>query len=419
MVRITQFLPALAALTRPTLSTPVDPPPLNIDLINWWTKNIFICPLWRGDLPVGFRDLAGSICYNSQTKTYTHGTVTTRLYQIPGAWQQDDRYSEIINGAGSAIQKGLATFGSFVSQPLAINIGFAWGGLGDRVQIDSDNSGVKSPCYILINYPPSWVDIPLQALQKDIIQRMYQCVEQFHKPTVTTLTEANEWWRLGIARYFDGLSYPAKPAFHTYGLYPEEYHYGITLYQNDDAASLFFHFAQQQGWTPSDVNTWMKGHANKATYDQERTILSADTKITSGLWHKFILASIDGTIKYPNGQKITNTQGGPPKRTHSAVVDLTVGQNWSKTVSVSSFKGNTQVITFKAGQTLKVSMDPIVGVEWSIRKVGTTAWNSGDRARTVNVVVPAGANVKYEIALSSTVASAGSDYPRVLVKRSA
>ena len=166
-------------------------------MINWWTKNIFVCPLWRGELPVGFRDLAVSICYNSQTKTYTHGTVTTRLYQIPGAWQQDGRYSEIVNGAGAAVQKGLATFGSLVSQPLAINIGFASGGLGDRVQIDSDNSGVKSPCYILINYPPSWVDMPLQALQKDIIQRMYQCVEQFHKPTVTAVTEATEWYSSG------------------------------------------------------------------------------------------------------------------------------------------------------------------------------------------------------------------------------
>ncbi|KAK5655186.1 hypothetical protein OQA88_6085 [Cercophora sp. LCS_1] len=406
---------ATAALAASALSSPVDLPPIEFDFVDWWIKQSFACPLWKGELPIGFRDLAGSTCSNILTKTFIQGTMTTRLYQIPGAWQSDARYSSIVNGAGEAIKKGLATFNSFAG-PLTINIGFAWGGLGDRVQIDDDNTDVRDPCYILINYPASWVEIPLVALQKDIIMRMYQCVEQYHKPGITTWTDGNEWWRRGIARYVDGLSYPANSAMMTWGKYPEEYHYGIPLYQNEETAALFFHFAQQAGWSPGDVNNWMKGHANKVKYDEERRALSTDPKITSSLWHKFILASVDGAIKYASGQKIGNTQGGPPKKTY-AVVALANGQNWSKTVSIPAFMGGSHVFPVKGGQTVRVSMETEPGVEWSIRKVGTAAWGSGDRARSVDVSVPAGSDANYEIVVSSTRDDAGSYYGKVKMAR--
>ncbi|KAM7183196.1 hypothetical protein V8F20_012710 [Naviculisporaceae sp. PSN 640] len=433
MVRLSLLIPLFTILSSPVLSAPLNitfPLP-DFDLVDWWLKNVFICPLWKGPLPNGFQDLAGSICYNSETKTYTRGTVTARLYQVPGAWQEDKRYTEITNGVGAAIQKGLVSISPLIptTSTLTINIGFLWGGLGERVQIDSDNSGQTSPCFIIINYPPEWVDIPLRAIQKDVIQRMYQCVEQFYRPSVTTFTEANEWWRRGIARYFDGLSYPtasgqAAADFLTRGLYPEEYSWGITLYQNDDAAALFFHWADQLGgWSPADVNNWMRGHANKALYDEERTSLAADTKITSMVWHKFVLANIDQTIKYPtNGQKIGNTNGGVPKRTHNGVISIaSVGGKTSHTVSVDSFKGNIQVFTFKAGQSFSLSVEKIDGVEWSIRKVGSGVygWNSGDRGRSVSVVVPAGADVKWEIALSSTAKGGGGEYPKVSFTRTA
>ncbi|KAM7186460.1 hypothetical protein V8F33_011783 [Rhypophila sp. PSN 637] len=309
---------------------------------------------------------------------------------------------------------------------LQINIGFMPHGLGERVQIDYDNSGAKSPCYILIIYPAEWNDVPLLAIQKDIIMKMYQCVEQFHRPTVTRFTEANEWWRLGIARYMDGLSYPAKATteFLTNGLYPEEYSWGLTLYQNDEAAALFWHFVDQlAGWTSTDVNQWMIGHANKATYDEERVSLAGDAKITSGLWHRFVLANIDGTVKYPGGQKIGNTNGGVPKRTHSNVVSVSaVGGTWRASVEIDSFKGKIWVFTFKAGQSFSLTVERIDGVEWSIRKVGSgsAGWNSGDRGRTVSVVVPAGgADGKWEIALSSTANGGGGEYPKVYVTRTA
>lgn len=416
MVRASRLWTA-AAIVAGAVSSPVDilPFPIEIDLLDWWTKQAFACPLWKGTLPNGFRDLEGSTCSNIWTKTFKQGSITTRLYQIPGAWQSDSRYDSIVNGAVEAIKKGLATFGSFAG-PLTINIGFAWGGLGDRVHIDDDNTGVKDPCYILINYPADWIKIPLVALQKDIIMRMYQCVEQFHKPSVTTWTDGNEWWRRGIARYFDGLSYPGKTDMVSWGEYPEEYHYGIPLYQNEEASALFFHFAQQSGWTPSDVNNWMKGHANKVSYDEERTALSVDAKITSSLWHRFILASIDGTIKYPSGQKISNTNKGPPKDTYTAL-ELANGQNWSKTIKIPAFKGSSHVFPIKAGQSLRVSMETEPGVEWSIRKVGAVAWGSGDRGRSVDISVPAGATVSYEIAVTSTRNDAGSYYGKVKVSR--
>lgn len=414
-----KLLAGFALLATKATSSPVE---AAVEVPNWWTKPQFDCPLWKGTLPNGYQDLVGTKCGNAQTKTYTGGFITARLYQIPGAWQRAPRYTEIVNGAGDAIKKGLATFGSLANPgPLAINIGIAWGGIGELVKVDDNNSGQKSPCYILIDFPADWNDVPLVAIQKDIIGRMYQCVEQYHRPTVTTWTEANKWWRRGIARYFDGLSYPARAGdFLTEGLYPEEYHYGITLYQNSDAASLFFHFADQLGsWSPTDVHNWMKVHPNKADYDDERVSLSADSRITPFLWHRFILASIDGTIKYPSGQKITNTQGGVPSRDQSGTVDLAVGGTFSRSVSISSFKGGINVFTVKAGQTLRLSIETEPGVEWSVRKVGTTAWNSGARTRTVDLVVGGQGTVKYHIAISSTKKEAGGYLAKVGMKRTA
>ncbi|KAK4160546.1 hypothetical protein QBC43DRAFT_292768 [Cladorrhinum sp. PSN259] len=414
-----QLAAGLGLLVTKSISSPVE---ATVEVPNWWTTNSFSCPLWKGTLPVGYQDLVGSRCYNNVTKTYTGGSTTARLYQIPGAWQKEPRYAEIVNGAGAAITKGLASFGSLVNSPLAINIGITSGGLGDTVKVDDNNSGQKTPCYILINFPPSWSDAPLQAIQKDIIGRMYQCVEQFHRPTVTTWTDGNKWWRRGIARYFDGLSYPAKSGdFLKEGLYPEEYHYAKPLYQNADAASIFFHFADQLGgWSRGDVHNWMKAHPNKANYDDERASLSTDSKITSSFWHSFILASIDGTIKYPSDQKITNTLGGVPSRDQSQTVDLAVGGSFSKTLTTAPFHGNIHVFTIKKGQTLKVTVETEVGVEWSIRKLGTTTWNSGARTRTVDLVIgPGQGTVKYQIAFSSTRKEAGGDYPKIWMKRSA
>ncbi|KAK4107627.1 hypothetical protein N656DRAFT_763089 [Canariomyces notabilis] len=418
------LLASLAALAVPSFSTPIELPPIDFNLAEWWTKQLFPCPVWGGTLPNGYQDLAGKYCSNVWTKTWTQGSTTARLYQVPGDWQSKPRYNEFVNGFGDAIQKGLGSFGSLAG-PLTINVGIAHGGVGEYVKMDDDNSGTKTPCYILVEFPADWENIPLTALQKDIIQAMYRCVEHFHHPTVTAWTDGNEWWRRGIARYFDGLSYPAQSAFLNRGLYPEEYHYGVTLYQNEDAAALFFHYADQhRGWTPTDVHNWMKGHANKASYDEERTSLAADPKITPGLWHGFILASIDGTIAYPGGQKITNVHGGPPKRVYNSANDVVapaaVGQEYSKLVSISSFKGGIHVFSVKPGQTLRVSVQTEPGVEWSLRKVGTTAWNSGARDRTVELVVSAGqGNVNYEIAISSTMAAAAGYHARVRMVRSA
>lgn len=412
---------ALSTFITHVLSSPAPAPLLpgfEWDPAKWWASQAFQCPLWQGPLPDSAQDLAGSTCSNVWTRTFSHGSTTARLYQVPGAWQKDERYSEIVNGVADAIKKGLPTFGSLAG-PLTINIGFVSGVLGDIVQVDDDNSGTKSPCYIIIDFPPSWQKYPLVAIQKDVIKGMYQCVEQFHRPTVTAWTDGNEWWRRGIARYFDGLSYPASSSILTRGLYPEEYQHGITLYQNSDAASLFFHFVDGlAGWTPTDVNNWMKTHANKATYDQERASLSTDAKITPSLFHRFILACKDKNIKYPNGQKIVPALPGPPENVYSVVNLAAVGGTYSKTVAISAWKGKTHVFPIKAGQTMRVTMEVEAGIEWSIRKVGTTTWRSGARTRS-ETVVAAGSDTKYEIAVSSTRNDAGSGLSKVKITRTA
>ncbi|KAH6876401.1 hypothetical protein B0T10DRAFT_566943 [Thelonectria olida] len=422
MLNPTHLLLTLWAFASHVLSSPAPAPAPSLPVFEFdpakRASQAFKCPLWKGPLPDSAQDLAGSTCSNTLTRTFTHGSITTRLYQVPGSWQQNERYSEIVNGVADGIKKGLPKFGTLAG-PLTINIGFVSGVLGDLVQVDDDNSGTKNPCYIIIDFPPSWVKYPLVAIQKDVIKGMYQCVEQFHRPTVTTWTDGNEWWRRGIARYFDGLSYPATSAILNRGLYPEEYQHGIPFYQNSDATALFFHFADGlAGWTPTDVHNWMKTHANKATYDQERTSLSTDTKITSSLFHRFILACKDKTIKYPNGQKITYTLSGPPERVYSVVNLSRTGSEYSKTVAISAWKGATHVFPIKAGQTMRLSMEVKAGIEWSIRKVGTTAWKSGDRTRSVTISA-AGSDTKYEIAVSSTRDDAGSGLSKVKMTRTA
>ncbi|KAK7428435.1 hypothetical protein QQZ08_005054 [Neonectria magnoliae] len=426
MFRHTSILLFILAILAPGV-VPAPAPDLSADFIpdidfdpgEWLASQAFTCPLWKGTLPPSARDLAGSTCSSAWTKTFTKGSITARLYQVPGAYQQEPRYGEIVNGAADAIKKGLGVFGTLAG-PLTINIGFVSGVLGDVVQVDDDNAGTKNPCYIILDFPPGHQNYPLLAIQKHLIKGMYQCVEQFHRPNVVTWTNGNEWWRRGVARYFDGLAYPATSAIMNRGHYPEEYQHGIPFYQNKEATALFFHFADGlAGWTPTDVHNWMKAHPNKANYDQERTSLSTDTKITPRLFHRFILACKDKTIKYRNGQKIASTLGGPPQRAYSVVNVAQVGGKYSKTIVISAWKGATHLFPVKAGKTMRVSMEVEPGIEWSIRKVGTTAWNTGDRGRKVTIVASSGADTKYEIAVSSTRDDAGSGLSKVKMTRTA
>jgi len=410
----TGFAPVLSlglAVLSGVSAAPADITIPPIDIIDWWLKQNFACPLWKGTLPVGAHS---ATCNNVFTRTYSQGTTTARFYQVPGTWTSDARYSEIVNGIDAAIKKGMNLFGSFAG-PLTINVGLLSGLLGDRVQTDIDNN-VKTPCHILVGYPPSYNHVPLLAIQKDVIRNMYYCVEQFYHPAMSAPTDGNRWWRRGLARYFDGVAYPFAAAIADYGLYPEEYAYGIPLYQNDEAAAAFFHYADAQGgWSPATANNWVKSHASTASYDAERAALAADSTLTP-LWHGFVLAFVDGTLTYPGGQKIANRAGALPKTTYD-LVNLASGASSSQTFGVDSWKGKRMIFPLKAGQKMRVSMELDAGLEWSIRKEGATAWNSGARGRKFDAAAAAGANTNYEIVVSSTRNDAGGFYGKVLMTR--
>lgn len=165
------------------------------------------------------------------------------------------------------------------------------------------------------------------------------------------------------------------------------------------------------------MSNWVKTHANKNSYDEERQALSGDAKIVP-LWHKFNLAFVDNTIKYPGGQQILNRLGGLPGTVYSAV-DLAPGGSYSKTFGVDSFRAQRLVFPIRAGQSMRVSTELEDGIEWSIRKAGTTTWNSGNRGRSVNIAAAAGSNTNYEIVVSSTSNDAGGFYGKVLMSRTA
>ena len=227
--------------------------------------------------------------------------------------------------------------------------------------------------------------------------------------------DGSEWWRKGIARYFDGLVYPFNATIATDGYYPEEYSYGLNLYQNEEAAALFFHFADSLGgWSPLDVHNWMKGHAITPSYDTEREALAADAALVP-LWHKFELAYIDEAIKYPGGQRILNRLGTLPPRVHT-LVDLAPGASYSNTFGVDAWKGARMVFPIKAGQTMRVWAELADGVEWSIRKQGTAAWNSGPRDRTYNAAAGA-SNTNYEVVASSSRNHTGGFYGKIRMTR--
>lgn len=413
---------ALAGILPLGLSTPAPQstwiPPIEFEPGDWWNANSFACPLWAGPLPQSAQDLAGSSCSKIWAKTFTGGAITVFRYQLFGPFVEEPRYTEILNGVDAAIAKGLTHMG-ILAGPLKINIGVVWGTLEGLVNVDDDSTHAKTPCNIMFNFPPGYRKIPTLAIQKEIIRGMYLCVEQFHKPTMTTWTDANEWWRGGIARYFDGLAYPATAAILNRGLYPEEYQHGIPFYQNKDATALFWHFVQgHEGWKPMDVHGWMKGHPNKVTDAEERTSLSTDRKITPAVFHRFILACKDKTIKYPSGAAIVPALPIPPENEYSVVNIASVGTEWTKKIAISAWKGKTHVFPIKAGQKMRVSMvDPKPGVEWSIRKVGTTAWLSGARTRTVDIAASAGSDTKWVIAVSSTRDDAGSGLTDIKFKR--
>jgi len=138
------LLAASLAFVGQSSASPLEFPPWDFDFLDWWTRQQFTCPLWKGELPIGAK--LGT-CNNAWTRTFTKGSTVARYYQQPGTWQSDSRYSEISNGVATAVQKGMDLFGAFANGPLTINVGLHSGHLGDRVQTDLDN-GIKTPWYV-------------------------------------------------------------------------------------------------------------------------------------------------------------------------------------------------------------------------------------------------------------------------------
>ncbi|KAK0640659.1 hypothetical protein B0T16DRAFT_393081 [Cercophora newfieldiana] len=476
----------LLHLTTTALST--DPPP------DWE-----LCPHWRGlhepvyipALPTFPPDwtewptnASRSVCATALNKHFSpsrnpHTTVT--LHQTNQTWQRDPRKPQILPEIEDAITSGLELFGTHagtVETPLQIHITITdtnttlpsetqFGHPPNQqsyVFIDSEfapyNDGIATPCNLIIVFPPpANTTLPfMQLLKKDIVKNMYHCVQYYHHPTLHVLGGA-DWWFQGIARFFDGVLWPAPAELihdeKRVSQFPEEYRGYLSLdHYNAQACSLIWHWAYNSGWTLQDITDWMKRHPSKATWwEDEVVVMAADERFTR-LFHSFGRAAVEGNISYPSGARINlippdwGHGDGPWDASDQWIARQTLQPGEQREVMnggirVDPWQIYRDIIPFAAGQVIEMSMrhkDYVVrrtyfpagrtgldgvwrdikanitlaenatvlrDVEWSYRKRGRgrlvhVPWNE-----TARIEVPSeGSQIEYEVVYTC----AGGDY---------
>jgi len=124
-----------------------------------------------------------------------------------------------------AIKAGLDLFADHAgtaAKPLQIQATLANIDRWDRVSADEDAQidlfgtnlvpgGIPSPCYIAIGFPDKAQTVGLTPWKKEVVNRMYHCVVQYHHPTLVHRTlpaepPSQRFWSTGVARFFDGLA---------------------------------------------------------------------------------------------------------------------------------------------------------------------------------------------------------------------
>jgi hypothetical protein len=409
------LLYSAATLVRAAPLDLIDPSILFPDTPDWILRFPMDCPIWKGPLPSGTQE---SKCtpINSKTFTRTNTYMKVNFHLSNEIWQEDPRRAQVLAEIESGINKGLdlfATHAGTQQKPLLIHITMVLNLFHHDVLVDSDNGQQVSPCYIVTNFPTENSPPPLLKIKKDIVKNMYSCVQQYHHPGLAP-SQGTDWWRLGLARFFDGVAWPATAAMMRFDSYPEEYIGAVPLYQHDEEGALFWHSVHNSGWSLQRITNWMKGHAVKTTTEAERANMAGDSELT-GVFHNFGKAAVDKSIRYPGGS-LNMAAVSYPDRVYDTVA-LDVGRVYTKSFAQDSWKFNRLEFPFGAGQTLDIWMDEVpAGFEWSYRKKGTQTWTRGVNGQAFRLVTPANAPATYEFVTSRTSPEPAS-YPRLNAKR--
>jgi hypothetical protein len=188
------------------------------------------------------------------------------------------------------------------------------------VEFDSQGAqgldGIASPCYLRISFPTEDLEHPstLVKLKKEIFQNMYHCVEQYHHLHLRSYLEwldqgGHFWWWHSIAMFFGGLAWPAASEMvddiirFDGNRYPEKFIGDQPINWIGQSSALFWHFAHNAGWSPSNITDWMKARnvtTEKHHETAESTLIAHDPELKR-LVHGFARALIDRNISYPSG----------------------------------------------------------------------------------------------------------------------
>ncbi len=316
------------------------------------------CPRWSdlNERPgaVGRRFFNISTCLESKTKTFTRpGTNTTAaLYLTEESWQDDPSKASVLAAFEEAMNAGLDLFASHAgnaSSALDIHVTVAKRAR-PTPSYDSwfDHLGrfrpgdVAKPCYIVMPFPSNTnSDEPttLLRLRKELVKNMYHCVQKFHHPHMSASDMDWPWWYESIARFFDGLAFPATAELVEYGRinpdvadFPEDFPGALA---RGPAAALFWHHLHNTGWTTARITEWMKRQDPDIRYDYTHRELAKDPEMT-GVFHGFCRAFVSRNISYPSGPIINATGSWWQRRIRSQPLALDDGEQFAYTGPVAS-----------------------------------------------------------------------------------
>lgn len=238
------------------------------------------------------------------------------------------------------------------------------------------SSGAFSRCEVLVSLPPNSSDSSILRLKKAVSHELFHCVQYGQNlagiNSGKIVTDTTDWWVEGTARFFDGIIYPIPRALRSnilqLGTFPEHYRPSITIFENNYAASLFFHYLRNIGYTLDQIDAWIARKVGQPTEALDIQDTAATSLFTSN-WHGFALAFANNNLTYPTAVPITPIRPLVPVLRATEV--LGIGNSRTEPISVEPFTFSAIRYTFPEGT--KYSISVVSAAAFSLRPAGSAA----------------------------------------------